>query len=127
MILRGRINLPLFFVYALDSVKKIWYNKYEQEKKQGTVLLFKNILQVCQRRFLTYLKPQVYYQKDGVFTLGDNKTHQVSVKLTTEEYGWLMKYCEKNDLSMASVIRKGFRMYRAAITQRKQKQTADKE
>lgn len=50
----------------------------------------------------------------------DNKMHQVSIKLTTEEYGWLIRYCDKNDVSMASVIRKGFRMYRAAIQQKKQ-------
>jgi hypothetical protein len=47
------------------------------------------------------------------------KNHQISIKLTTEEYGWLVRYCEKNDVSMASVVRKGFRMYRAALDQKK--------
>ena len=55
----------------------------------------------------------------------DLKVHQVTIKLTTEEYGWLERYCQKHDVSKASVIRKGFRMYRAALI--KKKQSAAKE
>lgn len=47
------------------------------------------------------------------------KEHQVSIKLTTEEYGWLVRYCDSHDVSMASVIRKGFRMYRTLLEKKK--------
>lgn len=57
--------------------------------------------------------------------LEDKKVHQISVKLTTEEYGWLVRYCDKHDVSMASIVRKGFRMYRAAVT--KNNKTTDKQ
>jgi hypothetical protein len=58
-------------------------------------------------------------EKGWCFYLDNLKNHQISIKLTTEEYGWLVRYCEKNDVSMASVVRKGFRMYRTALEQKK--------
>ncbi len=47
--------------------------------------------------------------------MGDIKSHQISVKLTTEEYGWLVRYCDKNDITMAAVMRKALKTYRAAL------------
>ena len=56
----------------------------------------------------------------------DLKVHQVTIKLSTEEYGWLERYCQEHDLAKAVVIRKGFRMYRAALMKKKQEAAQNK-
>lgn len=50
------------------------------------------------------------------------KGHQLNMHLTEEEYGWLVRYAEKTDQSMASIARKALRMYISVIAKSKQKQ-----
>jgi hypothetical protein len=45
----------------------------------------------------------------------ENRTHVCSIRFSTEEYGWLVRYCEKNDVSLSSVVRKSVKMYRSAL------------
>ena len=59
--------------------------------------------------------------------MGEPKSHQISVKLTTEEYGWLIRYCDKNELSMAAVMRKALKTYRAALAAKTNKQQIKEE
>lgn len=56
--------------------------------------------------------------------MGSKKEHQLNLRLTEEEYGWLVRYAEKTDQSMASVARKALRLYIAALT-KKQKEKAN--
>ena len=56
--------------------------------------------------------------------MGSKKEHQLNLRLTEEEYGWLVRYAEKTDQSMASVARKALRVYIAALT-KKQKEKAN--
>lgn len=56
--------------------------------------------------------------------MGSKKEHQLNLRLTEEEYGWLVRYAEKTDQSMASVARKALRVYIAALT-KKQKERAN--
>ena len=56
--------------------------------------------------------------------MGSQKEHQLNLRLTEEEYGWLVRYAEKTDQSMASVARKALRLYIAALT-KKQKEKAN--
>ena len=45
----------------------------------------------------------------------ENRTHVCSIRFSTEEYGWLVRYCEKNDVSLSAVVRKSVKMYRSAL------------
>lgn len=56
--------------------------------------------------------------------MGSKKEHQLNLRLTEEEYGWLVRYAEKTDQSMASIARKALRLYIAALT-KKQKEKAN--
>lgn len=56
--------------------------------------------------------------------MGSKKEHQLNLRLTEEEYGWLVRYAEKTDQSMASVARKALRLYIAALA-KKQKEKAN--
>lgn len=56
--------------------------------------------------------------------MGSKKEHQLNLRLTEEEYGWLVRYAEKTDQSMASVARKALRLYIVALT-KKQKEKAN--
>lgn len=56
--------------------------------------------------------------------MGSKKEHQLNLRLTEEEYGWLVRYAEKTDQSMASVARKALRLYITALA-KKQKEKAN--
>ena len=49
------------------------------------------------------------------------KGHVCSIRFTTEEYGWLIRYCEKNDVSISTVVRKAVKTYRAALNAKRKK------
>lgn len=49
--------------------------------------------------------------------MGD-KNHICSIRFTTEEYGWLVRYCEKNDTTISAVVRKALKTYRSALAQK---------
>lgn len=50
-----------------------------------------------------------------------NKTQVCSIRFTTEEYGWLVRYCEKNDTSISATIRKALKTYRSALAAKAKK------
>lgn len=47
----------------------------------------------------------------------------ITVKLTVEDYGWLIRYSEKNDITASQVVRKALHMYRLATNNSKKKKT----
>ena len=53
----------------------------------------------------------------------ENKNHVCSIRLTTEEYGWLVRYCEKNDMSISAVMRKALKTYRIALSSKAKKKS----
>ena len=53
--------------------------------------------------------------KDGVFYIVNNKEHVCSIRFTTEEYGWLARYAEKNDTTISAVVRRAVKTYRKAV------------
>lgn len=55
--------------------------------------------------------------------MGAKKGHQLNMRLTEEEYGWLVRYADRTDQSMANVARKALRLYIAMVAKKeKQKQ-----
>ena len=48
------------------------------------------------------------------------KTQKISFRLPLEDYGWLIRYADKNDMTTSQVLRKALRMYRAAIVKAKE-------
>lgn len=55
--------------------------------------------------------------------MAGKKGQKLNVQLTEEEYGWLVRYADKTDQSMSSVMRKALRLYIAMIAKKeKQKQ-----
>lgn len=62
----------------------------------------------------------IYLDWEGcVFITVNDKAHVCSIRLGTEEYGWLVRYCEKNDMSMSAAIRKALNFYRGALVKSK--------
>ncbi len=49
----------------------------------------------------------------------ESKAHICSIRFTTEEYGWLVRYCEKNDMTISTVVRKALKVYRGALEKKK--------
>lgn len=48
----------------------------------------------------------------------DFKTQKVSVRLPMEDYGWIMRYGAKNDLTVSQVIRKAVRLFIVATAKK---------
>ncbi len=59
--------------------------------------------------------------KDGVFFTMESKAHVCSIRFTTEEYGWLVRYSEKNDMSISQVVRRAVKTYRIALASKEKK------
>jgi hypothetical protein len=55
----------------------------------------------------------------------ESKAHICSIRLTTEEYGWLVRYCEKNDMTISSAMRKALKVYRGALEKKKQQKAKE--
>lgn len=53
------------------------------------------------------------------------KGHQLNLRLTEEEYGWLVRYADRTDQSMANVARKALRIYIAMIAKKEQPKGQD--
>ena len=45
-----------------------------------------------------------------------------SLRLGVNEYGWLVRYCDEQDITMSYVMRKALQMYRTAITNKRNKE-----
>ena len=54
--------------------------------------------------------------------MAGKKDHSLNVRVTEEEYGWIMRYAERTDQSIADVVRKAIRLYISVIAKNKQKQ-----
>ncbi len=50
--------------------------------------------------------------------MGAKKTQSLNVRVTEEEYGWIMRYADKTDQSMADVVRKAIRLYITAVAKK---------
>lgn len=53
------------------------------------------------------------------------KGHQLNLRLTEEEYGWLVRYADRTDQSMANVARKALRIYIAMVAKKEQPKGQD--
>lgn len=53
------------------------------------------------------------------------KTHVCSIRLDTELYGWLIRYCSTNDFSMSQAMRRALKFYRYQL-ERKEKSDSEK-
>lgn len=53
--------------------------------------------------------------------MAEKKAHKLNVQLTEEEYGWLVRYADRTDQSMSSVVRKALRMYISVLAKKEQK------
>lgn len=65
--------------------------------------------------------------KVGEKLLEKPKTHQITVKLGTEDYGQLIRYCNKTKLTMAEVLRKGFHLYLNQVIQTNKEKKQEKD
>lgn len=52
--------------------------------------------------------------------MAGKKGHQLNMHLSEEEYGWLVRYADKTDQSMASVARKALHLYIAMLKKKSQ-------
>ena len=52
----------------------------------------------------------------------NSKTQTITIRLPLEDYGWLQRYGEKNDMTTSQVIRKAIRMYIVATNAKKKSQ-----
>ena len=47
------------------------------------------------------------------------EAHLCAIRLDTETYGWLIRYCDANEMSMSQVMRKALKVYRIAVDKKK--------
>lgn len=57
--------------------------------------------------------------------MGAKKDHSLNVRVTEEEYGWLIRYANRTDQSIADVVRKAIRLYIIAIAKKEQPKGQD--
>lgn len=49
----------------------------------------------------------------------------ITVKIPIEDYGWIQRYADKNDMTFSQVVRKAVRMYIVATNSKKKKKEGE--
>ena len=55
--------------------------------------------------------------------MANNKLQAITIKIPLEDYGWLQRQAEKNDITFSQMVRKAIRMYiTASVSKKKEKE-----
>lgn len=57
--------------------------------------------------------------------VADSKMQAITVKIPIEDYGWIQRYADKNDMTFSQVVRKAVRMYIVATNSKKKKKEGE--
>lgn len=56
--------------------------------------------------------------------MANTKLQAITIKIPLEDYGWLQRQAEKNDITFSQMVRKAIRMYIVATNAKKKQQEA---